>query len=584
MKNKPYKAIFVYSISTLLIGVIDIIINLKDGRDIKDSFLLMVTIMIPFIYSLVPFINDTLLTLNKNKNRLTSEFFTDRKNDLDHLIKILCSHDHRIEIKGNDEGCGKTWLAMRLCDYINYPKDKSFETLKLKIPYKRAFYFDLQKKDEEKLEEFFDSNVVGARDVMIFDHVKDIEKLIAKQNRYHFQMVYIMKQPIQISLSSHEVSKFNIEDMEVLHDKIRLMYPNLTQLSEAEFNKLYDLTNGNIGKIFGILSEQKSIIWLKEIARGEKTEYDIELDKIQIELFVGRYKEANKLLEEFGGKYANDMKNMTDLKYKYLLILSDCKHLLNDYKSAYDILTVITSSAYSAYNRNYEIELHKAHYYKHLWRCDEALNILAGIKHESYSAIVDSLGILAAKYFINDLHVDNTDKNTIEVYKDYYICAERSTLKCTQADKYKFMRHKAVYDYYNISNPDINQLLCDINEVITIYRAENNRLLANAYFIHGEIYRLYKKYDDAIASYKKCLQITQDNNIFIQTNLMAYYLKSIKKLSVDFEIIDTQRIIELCENNRYADKLYRRIKCIELNDPNANEIITCFDSRIMPIL
>ena len=98
MKNKPYKAIFVYSISTLLIGVIDIIINLKDGRDIKDSFLLMVTIMIPFIYSLVPFINDTLLTLNKNKNRLTSEFFTDRKNDLDHLIKILCSHDHRIEI------------------------------------------------------------------------------------------------------------------------------------------------------------------------------------------------------------------------------------------------------------------------------------------------------------------------------------------------------------------------------------------------------------------------------------------------------------------------------------------------------
>lgn len=54
--------------------------------------------------------------------------------------------------------------------------------------------------------------------------------------------------------------------------------------------------------------------------------------------------------------------------------------------------------------------------------------------------------------------------------------------------------------------------------------------------------------------------------------------------NLDFVIINDEIINKICERNNYADKLYRRIKCIELNDFNANEIITCFDTRIMPIL
>ena len=65
---------------------------------------------------------------------------------------------------------------------------------------------------------------------------------------------------------------------------------------------------------------------------------------------------------------------------------------------------------------------------------------------------------------------------------------------------------------------------------------------------------------------------------------MVYYLKVIKKLNLDFNVINDETIIELCECNNYADKVYHRIKCIELNDPNADEISNCFDSRIMPIL
>ena len=585
MNGKSYKKIiFIYCIPLLVIAGISVATNIKNGEDIKHSFLIMLITIIPVIYSLIPLIKDSLLVINRSKDRLTSEFFTDRESDLVHLLSILCSQEHRIEIKGKDEYCGKTWLAMRLCDYINHPKDKSYEELKIKIPYKRAFYFDLQKNNAEKLDNFFSSNIISVKDVIIFDHVENIEKLIDKQNRYHFQMVYIMKKPVETDFSSYYISKFKLEDMEILHSKIRSMYPNLDELTKKEFDKLYELTNGNIGRISGVLSEQRSLNWLKEITCGKKTEYDIELDRIQIELFAGRYKSASEMLEEFNSKYNNDMKNVMDLKYKYLLMLSDCKHLLNSYKDALSILSVIATTDYFAYNHNHEIELHKAHYCKHLWKCDDALNILYSIKDESYSAIVDSLGILAAKYFINDLHVDHTDKSSIEVYKDYYICAENSTLEHSQADTYKLMRHKAIHEYYANSNSTMDELISYINKIIGIYHAENNRLLANAYFIQGEIYRLYKEYDNAIISYTKCLGVTNDNNIIIQVNLMVYYLKVIKKLNINFNILDNKNIIELCENNNYASKLYTRIKCIELNDPNANQIISCFDSRIMPIL
>lgn len=585
MNGKSFKkVVIVYIISVLVVVGISIYTNLQDGEDIKNSIIIALVILIPAVYSLIPLIKDALLVVNKSKRRLTSEIFTDRENDLKHLLSILSSQDHRIEIKGKEESCGKTWLAMRLCDYINNPKDIPLCLPKNKMPYKRAFYLDLQNKDAEKLDNFFDSNIINPKDVIIFDHVEDIDKLIDMQECYHFQMVYVMKQPAEIDFSSHHISKFNVENMEILHNKIRNTYPNLDELTKKEFDILFELTNGNIGRISGVLGEQRSIKWLKNIANGSKTDYDTELDKIQIELFVGHYKSAEEKLKKFNSEYSDAMKDIMDLEYKYLLMRSDCEHLLNNYNEALNILSIIETQDYNKYNKNYEIELHKAHYCKHLWRCDESLSILRNIKAVSYSAIVDSLGILAAKYFINDLHVDFSDKNSIEVYKDYYICAESSELTHTQADSYKLKRHKSLYKYYTHSDPDLNDLISDANIIIAIYSAENNRLLANAYFIQGEIYRLFKEYNQAIVSYKNCLRVTHDNNIIIQVNLMVYYLKVIKKLNLDFNIINDETITKICECNNYADKVYRRIKCIELDDPNANEIINCFDSRIMPIL
>lgn len=537
MSVKSYKKIiFMYILSLFAVMGISIVINLKEDKNVRSSILIMLITLIPAIYSLIPLIKDLMLVVNRSKKRLTSERFTDRESDLEHLLKILSSQDHRIEIKGKEESCGKTWLAMRLCDYINNPRDKSLGLFKIKFPYKRSFYFDMQKCNTGELDDFFNSNIITSKDVLIFDHVDNIERFISRQEQYHFQMVYVMKRPVEIDFSSHHISKFNIENMEKLHNKIRSTYPNLDELTKKEFDKLFELTNGNIGRISGVLEEQRSITWLKNIANGSKTEYDIKLDRIQIELFVGRYKKAERMLEEFHSEYNIAMKSIIDIDYKYKLILSDCKHLLNNYDAALDILSLIELQDYSIYNKNYEIELHKAHYCKHLWRCNEALDILQNIKNVSYSAIVDSLGILAAKYFINDLYVDFTDKNSIEVYKDYYICAENINLEHTQADTYKLMRHKSVYEYYVHSNSNLTELISYINNVITIYSAENNRLLANAYFIQGEIYRLYKEYNNAIISYKNCLRITYDNNIIIQVNLMVYYLKVILKQEISFPI------------------------------------------------
>lgn len=582
MYIKNYKIIIIiYGLSFFLVAGISISMNLSDGRKLIDSIPLMLITVIPFICSLIPLVKDSLLNISKNKNRWTGDIFTDRKDDLTHLIEILCTQDHQIEIKGHDDCCGKTWLAMRLCDYINNPKDKSFGIEKKKLPYKRAFYIDLNTK---KIEDFFSLQIIGAKDVLICDHVEDINKIIDKQKIYHFQMVYIMKKSSEFGFSSHYVSKFNIEDMELLHNKMRNTYPNLEELSKKEFNKLYDLTDGNIGRISVILSEQRCVSWLKDIANGNKTEYDSQLYKIQIELFSGHYKKAEQMLEEFHSEYHEIMKTFLDINYKYLLMLSDCKHLLNYYEDALNILSVVESTRYRKYERNNEISLHKAHYYKHLWESDVALDVLSGITSVSYSALVDSLGILAAKYFVDDLHVSISEKNTIETYKDYYVRAENSRLAASENDIHKLLRYKPLYKFYTQKNISLKELVSDIDEVITIYKAENNRLLANAYFIKGEIYRMFNKYDNAVIHYKKCLSVSCDNNIRIQTNLMMYYLKLIKKISNDFELLDSQQITELCEKNKYANKLYHRIQCIELRDPVANNIIKCFDTRMMPIL
>ena len=140
-----------------------------------------------------------------------------------------------------------------------------------------------------------------------------------------------------------------------------------------------------------------------------------------------------------------------------------------------------------------------------------------------------------------------------------------------------------VFLYYDKKPDKEDELIQMIDEIIQIYDGENNRLRANAYFIKAEIYRLYQQYEKAALEYKRCLSVTFDNNIKLQTNLMMYYLIKIKNINLNFELMSDNEINTLSQNNAYSHIVRHKIRNIELNDPNAAQVREQIDSRIMPI-
>ena len=148
------------------------------------------------------------------------------------------------------------------------------------------------------------------------------------------------------------------------------------------------------------------------------------------------------------------------------------------------------------------------------------------------------------------------------------------------------MRNESIYLYYKKKSTR-KKILEPINSVIIKYRNENNRLLANAYFVRAEINRLFKKYKNALLDYNRCLTQTEDDNIKIQVNIMKYYLAIIKNVTI-FKadiFLSKEQISILCKNkNQYGMLILHRINSIELEDPDKEQIINCFEHRIMTIL
>ena len=335
-----------------------------------------------------------------------------------------------------------------------------------------------------------------------------------------------------------------------------------------------------------MLEHQEYVEWIKQLSKKEQTSYDKELSTIQLELFIGEYANARKELDIFSDKYSNVLLKNYDLYYKFYLIKSDCEHLLNNYQEALTFLMPLKKRELVIYNTNYSLEILEAHYYKHLWKCDEALKILKSIEANTISGMTDALGILVAKYFIDDLSVPNSNLDSLTVFMNTLEWCEKSTLLKSNKDLLKIERNKSIYLYYK-GNYTKKEILEPINSVILKYTNENNRLLANAYFIRAEINRLFHNYKQTLLDYENCIERTDDNNIKIQVNVMKYYLKYIKKVTrLNFKgVLSKEKIITLCKDkNNYGMKLIRRINSIELDDPQKDQIIECFDTRIMTIL
>lgn len=541
-------------------------------------------VIIPSVYSLIPLIVEQRKLKSFRKNRLTESIFTDRKEDLEDIIRILNIKEHCIQITGEEAQCGKTWMAKRLCDYINNQKDPEFRNMKLKCTYITADYLDMDNYTEKELDAYFKDNIVTNKTVLIFDHVDNFTVILGKQRQFHFQMIYILKNNVTQALTTHTMSAFSQKDIEELQHKIKKCYPGISNLTQNEVDTFFQLTDGNIGRITALLSDQRCVLWIKDISNKKATEYEERLHKIEIDIRSGYYQDARQKLSKFESDYKSDFHNNVHLSYKYNLILSNCEHMLNQYQTALDTLSIIELKPYQQYNLDFEIELYKAHYNKHLWNCNEALEILENIKDRSFAALVDSLGILTAKYFVDDLFVPNSSDDSLEEFYKRFQKARNSSLKHNDYDDYKLKRYLPIFFIYKEKPVQEDQLINMIDEVIKIYESENNRLRANAYFVKAEIYRLYKKYENAVTEYKRCLDTTFDDNIKLQTNLMVYYLVKIKKIELDFELMPENALSELSKNNKYSRIVRHRIRNIELGDSNAVQIQEQIDSRIMPIL
>lgn len=560
------------------------IIGYRAYKNMWIGLISMFVVIIPSVYSLIPLIVEQRKLKSFRKNRLTESIFTDRKEDLEDIIRILNIKEHCIQITGEEAQCGKTWMAKRLCDYINNQKDPEFRNMKLKCTYITADYLDMDNYTEKELDAYFKDNIVTNKTVLIFDHVDNFTVVLGKQRQFHFQMIYILKNNVTQTLTTHTMSAFSQKDIEELQHKIKKCYPGISNLTQNEVDTLFQLTDGNIGRITALLSDQRCVLWIKDISNKKATEYEERLHKIEIDIRSGYYQDARQKLSKFESDYKSDFHNNVHLSYKYNLILSNCEHMLNQYQTALDTLSIIELKPYQQYNLDFEIELYKAHYNKHLWNCNEALEILENIKDRSFAALVDSLGILTAKYFVDDLFVPNSSDDSLEEFYKRFQKARNSSLKHNDYDDYKLKRYLPIFFIYKEKPVQEDQLINMIDEVIKIYESENNRLRANAYFVKAEIYRLYKKYENAVTEYKRCLDTTFDDNIKLQTNLMVYYLVKIKKIELDFELMPENALSELSKNNKYSRIVRHRIRNIELGDSNAVQIQEQIDSRIMPIL
>lgn len=583
--NKNRIFLILISILFTIMTISYVFINITQNK-YKIIIIIVIYGIILTSLSLYPYLKKYLKYKNKQKNNLSDLTFTDRKEDILNVIKILTKIENTVEIKSMEHGTGKTWLAQKICDEIN--NNNIYENIK--IPFCQANYFDMDKSSEDDINRFLENNSINKRVVLIFDHVENLEMLLSKQEYYHFNMIYIMKENTSISdfnLNCHNISDFNQCYISELQNKITQKYTSITSISSKEIEVLYNITSGNIKKIHEILSRKRYIDWLKQISNCEMTDYDIELNAIQTELYVGNYQTADVKLEEFYFRFKAFLENNKDLFFKYYMMKSDCLHLLNRYEEAVVTISPLTTIEYKFINKNSTVELFLAHFYKHLWDCEKSISILKNIELENVNGLIASLGIYSTQYFIDE-SLSKSANALIDLNNTFARIQNRMSECKTEDQLVKIKFYSTIVKFYQkVQSAVLYEI---INDVINTYNAQNNRLIANAYFIKGEIYRLDNDFVSAIKYYEKCQSVTNDNNIKIQVAIMIYYLKNIKKVDQKYYSYKTLDEIQAmcCDQtgvtNNYGIKLVKLIRCIELEDTNAPIVKNNFESRIMVIL
>ncbi|MFI3326439.1 MAG: hypothetical protein R3Y35_09735 [Clostridia bacterium] len=528
-------------------------------------------IMIPTTVSIIPLVDEEIKKSKTEKTILSDSTFTDRREDIEKIFDTL-KLNNSIQLLGSEHGCGKSWLVKKICDLVTNKRNlRRYIGKKIQTTIKKSIFIS-KINDENQLHHLFSDNNLNKKTLIVFDNIpKKYMKLVKSyQYKIGFKLIYILEDMEVTDICTYSVGKFEEEHLSLLQDKIIKIYPLVNRLSEDELKIVYSLTDGNIFKISEILSRAECVNWVKTIAANQTVEYILELRKIEVTLFTGKYHDANIELKDFKEKYKNSIHINNDLFFRYTIIKSECEHLLNSYRSACDIIKTLDPS--DERNEKFIIERQLAHYLKHLWKPTEALEILHKISVNYELAILDTFGIYLANAFISEV-------DTISVQKFLELFSQVS-----ETDNSKYMRYEIYYGFYN--NDDVTKLLAMSDKLIETYKKENNRLLANAFVLRGEIFRISKKYNLALRDYEQSLTITNDKNIKTQVYLITYYIDHVKKAKVKkrFNNLTTIELADLCQNNKYSERLFSQINSILLGDDNSIIIQYNMDTRIMPIL
>lgn len=565
------KRLIFYVVLFAIYSIIALYSSINNNELTTYSLIGWGVIIIPIIFSIIPLFDEELKKIKFDKTILSNSTFTDRKDD---LRKILCDLNIKdsIQLIGSETGCGKSWLAKKLCDLINDKKElRSYIGKGFRTKIKKSIYI-YSLLDENQLHNLFVSNKISHKTLIIFDDIckGSLKSIKSYQEKLGFKLIYILNEAEETDICIHSIEKFEQKHLVPLHDKIIKIYPLVERLSEDELRVVHSLTDGNILKISEILSRSEHVNWIKVIAKNDIVEYMQELNKIKITLFIGKYDIAAKELDNFKEKYKNSLHINNDMFFHYTIIKSDCEHLLNNYTTACAIIKTLNFN--DTRNENFTIELYLAHYLKHLWENSEALEILNMIASHNKSAYLDTFGIYLAEFFITS----NSD-NSLDKFKELF-------LQIDDKANHKYIRYQIYYKYYN--KCEFSELISMADTLIELYKNENNRLLANALVLRAELFRIFKKYNLAFQDYEQSLLVTNDKNIKTQVYLMIYYLKKIKKVQVEtnFQEISAIDMVRLCENNKYSELVFSQINSITLGDENKDIIQKNIDNKIMPIL
>ena len=142
----------------IILAIIAAIVGFKAYGNRLIGLFSAILVLIPAIYSVAPLIMEQRKVKNFQNNRLTESIFTDREEDLEDIIRILNVKEHCVQITGEEEQCGKSWMAKRLCDYINNPNAPEFRHMKFKCAYMTADYLDMDNYTEKELDTYFKEN------------------------------------------------------------------------------------------------------------------------------------------------------------------------------------------------------------------------------------------------------------------------------------------------------------------------------------------------------------------------------------------------------------------------------------------